>query len=141
MPSLPRAVEIRPVAFEHQDLIELLDRLDARSAEQDADEGDLRSHERVTCRSFAIMTLCGAAKDDPLVMIPLRNISRGGVAFLYDHEIVAGTPCSLRIVLSEGDTIDVDGQVARCTWVAKRTYEIGLQLHDPLDLVVGEVPH
>lgn len=140
MPSLPRAVEIRPVAFEHEDLIELLDRLDAHSAEQDAKECDLRSHERVTCRSFAILTMRGEAQRENPVMIPLRNISRGGVAFLYDRELVTGSPCSLKVVLPEGDTFDIEGQVVRCKWVAKCTYEIGLQLKDPLDLNVSDIP-
>ena len=93
MPSLPRAVEIRPVAFEHEDLIELLDKLDDHSVDQDAIECDLRSHERVTCRSFAILTMRGGHEVGARAVL----IGRKEIAIRPIRTAHAPTSCPTRI--------------------------------------------
>lgn len=137
MASLPFAQEIEGVTFGTTDLAALMKQLDAREAAGDNLSEDRRSEPRVRCRSFAIMTMLSGERRGAAYMIPLRNISRGGVAFLFNAPLEKGTRCSFRIVKPAGETMDTTGRIVRSNSVRKGAFETAIQLDEPIDLDLG----
>jgi hypothetical protein len=80
------------------------------------------------------MTLLSGSRKGAAFMIPLRNISSGGVAFLFDAAIEPGTRCMCRIVMPEGETMDAAGRIVRSAPIREGAFETAIQLDEPIDL-------
>ncbi len=134
MPTLPYAQEIERIRFGPAELKALMNELDARESRDSQAAHDRRAEARVRCRSFGILTLMSGPRYGTAYMIPLRNISSGGVAFLFDGSMETGTRCTFRIVSPDGNTLDAAGRIVRCAPIRDGAFEIALQLDEPVDL-------
>ncbi len=66
--------------------------------------------------------------------IPLRNLSRTGLAFLHRSMMHKGSACTAHIPAASGGWVQVRGCVARCRHVKGLVYEIGLRLDYEVDV-------
>jgi hypothetical protein len=130
--ALVNSIPLGEASAEAVDLAIVLDRLDrlVRDRETEERRRDYRVRIRVRAAVFYFVRdgfECG-------FVVPTRNVSRSGIAFLHQEELPLGTPCKVRLELVKGGRLDVRGQVARCRKVCGRTHEVGLAFHEPIDV-------
>jgi hypothetical protein len=114
------------------DLAIVLDRLDRLVHDRRTEErrGDYRVKIRVRAAIFHFLRdgfECG-------FIVPTRNVSRSGVAFLHQEGLPLETACKVRLELVKGGRLDIRGRVARCRQVYGKTHEIGVAFHEPIDV-------
>ena len=66
------------------------------------------------------------------MLLPLRNISAGGLSFLHRSMLHVGTTAAITIPHSNGKSLQRAGRVVRSRHVSGMVYEIGLQFDQPL---------
>lgn len=64
----------------------------------------------------------------------IRDLSNHGVGLLHGAFVYPDTHVYLRFVTSTNEAFDVYGYVRRCTFVAGRTHEIGVEFEEPIDV-------
>jgi len=62
-----------------------------------------------------------------------RNISSGGLAFLYGGFVHNGTRCMMQLVTPHGSWNDVGGTVIRCRYLEANVHEVAVAFDHPID--------
>lgn len=75
----------------------------------------------------------GSTASEPY-LVPTRNLSKTGVAFLHGGFIHSGTECVMHLITRDGAWQSVPGQVVRCRFVESNIHEVGVQFTDPIEL-------
>lgn len=135
--TLPQAIEVRSIDLSDEEVRSLLANLDDVGGDQ-TPTTDQRRDERCACRSYAILAAIHGQDEEQSVMIPLRNLSQNGLAFLHDKRIEEGARCSVRIMLADGATLDLQGKVVRCREAGKGAFEVGLKLDQKIHVYIGK---
>lgn len=91
-----------------------------------------RRHERYACRCKGLIIIDQSGYRS-IFTVPIRNVSRGGIAFLHRAMIHTGTPCQLLIRTPANGWIQASGKARRSRYVQIGIYEIGLQLDEEID--------
>lgn len=117
---------------------QLLDQLDSAAAAYGA--VSMRATERTRYRIPQLhveLLTCGAGGAQRVV-VPARNLSRGGTAFLSGHFIYPGTPCVVHLVTTRNQVIPVRGAIARCRYLegSGSAYEVGVRFANPIDVAL-----
>lgn len=66
--------------------------------------------------------------------VPMREISDAGMAFLHRSMLHPKTPCTLHLVLPDGERIDVVGKVVSVRHIEGMIHDISVVFDTPLDL-------
>ncbi|GMU22621.1 MAG: hypothetical protein AMXMBFR13_27060 [Phycisphaerae bacterium] len=129
MPGRPKRV--RTVHLSDAEIDELLDRMDSR----EHDGPERRSAPRFRYRAKAVpLHIHQAGTTSSIVyLVPTRNISAEGMAFLHGGFIYTGTPCVLQLITTCGSWNNVLGSVISCRHVSANIHEVGLKFQRPID--------
>ena len=77
--------------------------------------------------------------DHGTYVVHSRNISTGGLGFVHDQELHAGTRCTVAIQSSQSKGLIVPARVAWCRAIQRvaedvTTYDVGVQFERPIDI-------
>ena len=64
--------------------------------------------------------------------VATRNISRGGVSVLHSAFAYPGSRCSIVIHLEDGNTLEAEGQIARCQHLGGKVHELGIKFKEQI---------
>jgi hypothetical protein len=128
----------RAVTLDRDRLRRLLDKMDAISAEADGHgphpRQTHRKHERRPHRVEGAVVTIDQARHKQTFVVPIRNVSKGGLAFLHRNMLHVGTPCTLQLACGEKDWITIEGEVAQCRHIEGMLHEIGVAFKSEIDL-------
>lgn len=124
----PNSIGVPP-----KDLGEMLDRLDAKSAEQNA--AIKRTHARWPFRQASLrLVLEHPGGSTAEVLVACRNLSRGGAGLLHSAFVHVGTRCTLSVPRLNGGSDDYPGAIARCAHLSGKVHELGVRFESPVRL-------
>ncbi|MEM7624289.1 MAG: PilZ domain-containing protein [Planctomycetota bacterium] len=80
-----------------------------------------------------------ADADHGTYLVHTRNISSGGLGFVHDHELHAGTRCTVALQPPRGRGMILSARVAWCREIGRvaeeaLTYDVGVQFDRPIDI-------
>lgn len=67
-------------------------------------------------------------------VVPTRNLSGGGLAFLHSQMMYVGRPVAVQLPVRGGGWIRIEAKVVRCRHVRAMVHEVAVQFDRPLDL-------
>jgi hypothetical protein len=134
MATLSKEGPVRSIKLTSEQISELMQDLD-NAASASGNEQSCRLHERFPCRADAVIV-----KIEPhglpskQFVVPIRNISEGGVAFLHNTMLHQGTHCTIYVLLEKGRSFKTTGRVVRCRYLHGMIHEVGLKfdVEEPL---------
>lgn len=138
MAAAAKEALVKVIKLTPQETTELMDELD-RTAAASGNDQSCRVHERFPLRADAVIV-----KVEPTglpakqFVVPIRNISEGGVAFLHNAMLHAGTRCTLYVLLEKGRSFKTSGRVVRCRHLQGMIHEVGLKFDSEVSLVRGQ---
>ncbi len=130
---LAESVQIDSVKLKDPELLRVLDRLDQNEAEE-GERAERRADPRIRYRIRHLVVHINQSGSVVAFLVPSRNISRRGIAFLHRQMLHVDTPCRVAVVLPEGEWLSVSARVVRCQHVEGMLHEIGLQFDKPIQL-------
>ncbi len=128
---------VRTIRLDDERIGELLDALDAKGKDGDDAAGKQQST-RFKYRIKALvvhMQQPGFSAPVPF-LVPSRNISAGGVAFLHGGFVHPGTRCLVQLITSYGTWNNANGVVADCQLVEGSIHEVSVNFDCPVDPAV-----
>lgn len=101
-----------------------------------------RAHARVAMSFRCVIRLAPpqcAGADHGTYLVHSRNISSGGLGFVHDQEMHAGTRCTVALQPPRGRGLIISARVAWCreiSRIAEQTlrYDVGVQFDRPIDI-------
>ena len=111
-----------------------LDYLDSTDGKSPA--ADSRQSERLRYRLRALhVELMPSSGRPARYLVPTRNLSRDGLAFLIGHYVYAGTPCKLHLISVSQHKQVITGKVMRCRYLngSGTLHEVGVLFDRPID--------
>jgi len=111
----------------------LLDRIDFDSLIHKQDSRCRRKHRRHDYRARNVALEVSGADGDAMLIATTRNISAGGVSFLFDQWLAPGTRCWIRLVDVHGKGHTVSGCVIHTRAFDKGLFEVGICFDEPID--------
>ena len=137
MAALSKEGPVRSIKLSPQQITKLMAELD-RAAAASGNEQGCRQHERFPCRADAVIVKIEPTGLSPKqFVVPIRNISEGGVAFLHNTMLHHGTHCAIYVLLEKGRSFKTSGRVARCRHLQGMMHEVGLKFDVEVPLVRG----
>lgn len=123
---------VKTVRLSDDELKAVLDRLDA--AETQAGKSKRRS-ERFDYRvkNCVVNFHSSGAGSAAFYLVPTRNISAGGMAFLHGGFVYPGTHCVIQLISKYGSWKNVEARVVRCNYVIGAVHEIGVAFSGEID--------
>lgn len=130
---LAESVPINSLRLTDPELRQILDRLDKAEAEGEH-HSERRADPRLRYRVRHLVVHVNQGGAEVAFVVPSRNISRGGMAFLHRRMLHVDTPCRVQVMLPGGEWLRVTARVVRCQHVNGVLHEIGLQFDKPITL-------
>jgi len=122
---------LKPVALPPGDFQKVLDALDlAAQSARPAQDGRRARRHPYRSPEVIVRILSSRATDVPAYCVPSRNISAGGLAFLYRQALAAGQKLEIHIPLLDEQSLCVLARVVRCRHVKGMVHEIGVEFVD-----------
>lgn len=119
------------IKLKPHELANVLNDLDARTS---VPVEELRREKRLTCRSTGMFITIDQGGYSSSFLIPVRNVSKGGVAFLHRSMVHGGSRCKIKIKTPQGSWIEAEGKVVRSRHVQGVIHEIAVQFDHEIDL-------
>jgi hypothetical protein len=129
--KLPESVSITPIKLDDEELDALLDEMDSVEMKPAVNH---RRHERVPCRCPGVLVIINQQGYQSTFWIPVRDISKGGIAFLHRSMLHKGTPCTIRVRTPGQKWLEVPGKIVRSRYLRNMIYEVGLQFNREIDV-------
>ncbi len=129
---LPESVMINSVKLDEPEIQRILDQLDL--VEEEGEKAEQRGAPRRLYRVRGVVVHVNQSGMEVSFLVPVRNISKTGLAFLHRQMLHVNTPCRVEMVLPDGASTNVRAQVAHCRHVQGVVHEIGLQFDRSLQL-------
>ena len=111
----------------------LLDRIDFDSLIRKQDLRCRRKHRRHDYRARNVALEVAGADGDSMLIATTRNISAGGISFLFDQRLAAGTTCWIRLVDVRGKGHTLSGYVVHARVFHKGLFEVGICFDEQID--------
>jgi len=111
----------------------LLDRIDFDSLIRKQDLRCRRKHRRHDYRARNVALEVAGADGDAMLIATTRNISAGGISFLFDQRLAFGTKCWIRLVDVHGEGHTLSGYVVHARAFDKRLFEVGICFDEQID--------
>lgn len=111
----------------------LLDRIDFDSLVREQDLRCRRKHRRHDYRARNVALEIAGADGDTMLIATTRNISAGGISFLFDQRLTFGTQCWIRLVDVDGKGHTLSGHVVHARAFDKRLFEVGICFEEQID--------
>ncbi len=124
-------VRINSVRVEDPILVRLLDLLDRTEGEVAQDQ---RQSRRLRFRVRNAIVLPGDNDRDIAFVVPTRNLSAHGMAFLHSHMMWDGRPCTVKLPTRGGAGLTVGATVVRCRHIRAMLHEVAVKFDQPIDL-------
>ena len=136
---LIKTFPVTAIRLDEETLEEVLDDMDL--AQTDDVSANRRLHPRSPYRVRAAVVYAKQIDPNVAFVVPTRNISQGGIAFLHRHMMYVGQECTIQLAAMDGGWITVEGVIARCRHVKAMVHEIAVKFDEPLDFAqVRDVP-
>ena len=129
--SLPASLSINSVRLSGGQIKQMLDLLDSG---EDPSMVSLREHPRFRYRVRSAVVYTKQGGKDVAFIVPTRNVSSGGIAFLHSQMMHVGQECVVQLATKDGSFVMVPGKVVRCTYVKRMMHEIAVQFAKPIDV-------
>ena len=110
---------------------QILDDLDAtRGRHPDAAK---RRSSRRSWRKPLKVWITQPSGDHRKIEVVTRNLSSGGLSFLYNGYLHVGTSCELQLITDDNAWVDIQGIIVRCRFVAGRVHEASVRFARSVD--------
>jgi len=132
----PQASPIEAVKLDRTRLRLLLEEMD-RAADEEAPPAEgksKRKHERRPYRVGSVKVTVRQNDREQSFIVPVRNISEGGLAFLRRSMLYGGTQRTVELECGQADSTKVGAEVANCRHVTGLVHEIGLKFDSAIQL-------
>jgi hypothetical protein len=129
--KLPESVAISSVKLSPDALDQMLDDLDANNVIPTI---NYRKDGRVSCRCTVVIVVVNQRGYESTFIIPVRDLSSGGIAFLHRSMLHKGTQCTIRLRTPDLHWLQVRGRVVRSRYIRDMIYEVGLKFSESVDL-------
>ena len=110
---------------------QILDDLDATRGRH-ADAAKRRSTRRSWRKPLKVL-ITQPGGDRRKIEVVTRDLSSGGLSFLYNGYLHVGTSCELQLITVDNAWVDIQGIIVRCRFVAGRVHEASLRFTKPVD--------
>lgn len=133
----------RSVRMSPWEVDSLLRQMDTSARRDGADGSPRRAHARIEFRVNDVLIAVKHPGQSSVskYLVTTRNLSAGGMSFMYGGFLHTGTLCSIVLTDVKGEAVKLLGVVRSCRHVAKSLHEIGVQFTqkvDPSRFVRGE---
>ncbi len=128
--SRPNTGRINTLGLNSRELNQVMDEMDAAGKGASPERNFVRWSFRKTSVIFEV-TQPGGTKAK--LLVPVRNISCGGMSILHSAYMHTGTSCVLYIPSPENEYHGVRGFVTRCRHVKGTIHELGIQFSEPIN--------
>jgi hypothetical protein len=128
---MAQAVPIASIKMTREQLTLLLDELDKREI---VPVNQQRREERIPCRCTGMILTVEQQGHESVFAIPVRNVSRQGVAFLHRSMLHPGSRCRVEIRTQDRQWVCTAGKVVRSRHIRGMIYEIGLKFDQRIDV-------
>ena len=125
-----RSVRMSPLEVDS-----LLKQLDSNARRDAADGGPRRAHARLEFRINDVLIAIKHPGEESVskCLVSTRNLSAGGLSFMYGGFLHSGTLCSIVLTDTQGELVKLLGVVRSCRHVSKTLHEIGVQFTKKVD--------
>ena len=117
--------------MEDEQIVKLLDTLDAQSPPTSSERRTIRYPYRVKAL-LVHMQQPGSTITVPY-LVPTRNISENGLSFLHGGFVHLGTRCMAQLITTYGTWDDVTGTVVYARYIEGNIHEVGLNFDRQVD--------
>ncbi|HNQ22046.1 MAG TPA: response regulator [Phycisphaerae bacterium] len=123
----------RAIRIDEEDVRAMLDRLDEGS---DSAGADRRGSARYSYRVQGLLVKVRQPGDSSptAFLVPTRNLSDGGVAFLHGSYVHCGSECSVQLLTTHGARQEARGTVVGCRLVEGGVHEVRVKFDDSVDV-------
>jgi len=135
MGRLRRAIRIKS-GLDDTALHQLLDQLDGAGRPYDRLYGLLRSrrtHGRRRYRARGVTVTFAQHGEKVTLLVPARNLSAGGIAFLCPTPVPPGITCQVSLVARDDQRYPVAGVIRHCRRVGSGWYEVGVEFDQQVE--------
>lgn len=132
-------VRINAVRVDRAILIKVLDLLDKPQGHEPAEQ---RRGSRLRFRVHNAVVYPGdTASKGVAFVVPTRNLSADGMAFLHSHMMYTGRSCIVHLPSRTGKWVVVSATVVRCRHIRAMLHEVAVKFDRPIDLsLIFRVP-
>ena len=112
----------------------IFDHLDKQTKPDTASEA--RQFQRIAYRESArvIVQLQHPDGSECVRVVRTRNISRSGIAFLYDRSMNPGSECGIVLRTLSDEWMRIQSTVVRCRMVSDGAHEVGVRFRELIDV-------
>ncbi len=117
----------RAISATEEEIIALLDRLDAQDGDSDGGNPKPKADSfeyRIDSCEVALRHI--GATNEVVFIVPTRNMSADGMTFLYSGFAHAGSKCRLSLLTNNGSSATVHAVVSGCRYVENWMHEISV---------------
>ena len=114
-----------------QDINEILDELDAAAGRNS--QVDKRRAPRRFWRKPLKLWITHPGGNRAKIAVLTRNLSCGGLSFLYTGYLHVGTRCEMQLITVDNAWVDIAATVVRCRYIVGRIHEVSLSFATPVD--------
>lgn len=126
-----RSVRIDAVRLDKALLARVLDLMD--QSQIDAQTEQRRGH-RLRYRIRNAIIYPNNTDQNIAFVVPTRNLSAEGLAFLHSHMMYTGRSCLVQLPLRTGKWLPISATVVRCCHVRAMLHEVAVKFDQPIDL-------
>lgn len=127
----PSGIRINTVRVDKVMLIRVLDLLDASQADAAAEH---RRGYRMRYRIRNAIVYPDSLDRQIAFVVPTRNVSAEGMAFLHSHMMHTGRSCIAQLPSRAGNWMMINATVVRCRHVRAMLHEVALKFDHPIDM-------
>ncbi len=142
----PQREEALRVWLSDQQWMSILERIERRSRAGEPvdfapaeDERREPSDPRRPITARCLIRVGSYGEEAGTFLVRTRNISSGGLGFVHNHDLKAGSRCTIALQLDDGQGMILSGRIAWCREVLQleveqAAFEIGVQFDRPIAL-------
>jgi hypothetical protein len=124
-------LRINGVRVDRDVLVRVLDLLDHSAS---PGQSEKRVGRRFRYRVPNALVYPDSTDKNIVFVVPTRNLSAEGMAFLHSHMMHTGRSCTVQLPSQTGTCVSVNATVVRCRHVRAMLHEIAVKFDSPVDL-------
>jgi hypothetical protein len=124
-------IRINTVRVDKALLVRVLDLMDKSQSEASAEQ---RRGYRLRYRIRNAIIYPNSMDQTIAFVVPTRNLSAEGMAFLHSHMMYTGRSCLVQLPSRAGKWLPINATVVRCRHVRAMLHEVAVKFDQPIDL-------
>jgi hypothetical protein len=125
------SIRINTVRVDKALLVRVLDIMDGSQAEAPT---ELRRGSRLRYRILNAIVYPDNMDRTIAFVVPTRNLSAEGMAFLHSHMMYSGRSCLVQLPSRMGKWLPINATVVRCRHIRAMLHEVAVKFDQPIDL-------